>query len=110
LRQHGCRILLRGFGRNLDAFEQMPHEQIDFIQLAPDLTANVHSSLMDEMLVSIIHGQAQRLNIAVVAGPVDLPVALATLTSIGIDGVWGSAVKGCEPLNALLENSFFAIK
>lgn len=110
LRQHGCRILLRGFGRNLDAFEQMPHEQIDFIQLAPDLTVNVHSSLMDEMLVSIIHGQAQRLNIAVVAGPVDLPVALATLTSIGIDGVWGSAVKGCEPLNALLENSFFAIK
>jgi diguanylate cyclase (GGDEF)-like protein/PAS domain S-box-containing protein len=110
LRQHDCRILLRSFGRNLDAFEQMPHEQIDFIQLAPDLTANVHSSLMDEMLVSIIHGQAQRLHIAVVAGPVDLPVALATLASIGIDGVWGEAVNRCEPLSALLENSFFAIK
>lgn len=110
LRQQGCRILLRNFGRNLDAFEQLPYEQIDFIQLAPDLTANVHFKLMDEMLVSIIQGQAQRLNIATVAGPVDLAMALTTLASVSIDAVWGNAVKECEPLNALLENSFFAIK
>ena len=110
LRQQGCRILLRDFGRNLEAFEQMPHELIDFIQLAPDITVNVHFNLMDEMLVSIIQGQAQRLNIATVAGPVELSMALATLGGIGIDGVWGDAVNGCEPLSYLLENSFFAIK
>ena len=62
------------------------------------------------MLVSIIHGQAQRLNIATVAGPVELPVALTMLASIGINAVWGPAVNGGEPLCALLENSFFAIK
>ncbi|MGD8162202.1 diguanylate cyclase domain-containing protein [Pantoea sp. FN0307] len=110
LRQQGCRILLRDFGRNLDLFKQIAHEQIDFIQLSPDLTANVHFNLMDEMLVSIIHGQAQRLNIATVAGPVDLAMALSTLNSIGINGVWGDALSSCVPLNTLLENSFFAIK
>lgn len=110
LRERGCRILLRNFGRNLDAFGEIPHEQIDFIQLAPDLIANVHFNLMDEMLVSIIHGQAQRLHIATVAGPVDLPATLSTLAGIGIDAVWGEAVHAREPLNALLENSFFAIK
>lgn len=110
LRDRGCRILLRNFGRNLDAFEQMPHEQIDFIQLAPDLIANVHFNLMDEMLVSIIHGQAQRLHIATVAGPVELPMMLTTLAGIGIDAVWGEAIRAREPLSALLENSFFAIK
>lgn len=110
LRQQGCRILLRDFGRNLEAFEQIPHEQIDFIQLAPDLTANVHFNLMDEMLVSIIQGQAQRLHITTVAGPVDLSMTLATLAGIGIDAAWGEAVNGCEPLSILLENGFFAIK
>ncbi len=110
LRQLGCPILLRHFGRNLEAFERLPQADIDFLQLAPDLIANVHFSLMDEMLVSIIHGQAQRLNIATVAGPVELPVALTTLASIGINAVWGPAVNGGEPLCALLENSFFAIK
>ena len=110
LRQLGCRILLRHFGRNLEAFDHLPQADIDFLQLAPDLIANVHFSLMDEMLVSIIHGQAQRLNIATVAGPVELPIALTALASIGIEAVWGSAVNGGEPLGALLENSFFAIK
>ncbi|MFD1802465.1 diguanylate cyclase domain-containing protein [Mixta tenebrionis] len=110
LRQQGCRILLRHFGRNLDAFDRLPQEAIDFLQMAPDLIANVHCNLMDEMLLSIIHGQAQRLRIATVAGPVDLPAALSTLGSIGVDAVWGAAVNGGEPLNALLENSFFAIK
>ncbi|QHM71605.1 diguanylate cyclase domain-containing protein [Mixta intestinalis] len=89
LRQQGCRIMSRHFGRNLDAFDRLPQDAIDFLQMAPDLIANVHCNLMDEMLVSIIHGQAQRLRIATVAGPVDLPVALSTLGSIGVDAVWG---------------------
>ncbi|ARJ43111.1 hypothetical protein B1H58_14440 [Pantoea alhagi] len=36
---------------------------------------NVHFNLMDEMLVSVIHGQGQRLNIATVAGPVGQPMS-----------------------------------
>ena len=80
LHQQGYQILRRNVGRNLDAFDQLPHEEIDFMQLAPAPIANVHFNLMDEMLVAIIHDQAQRLNSAAVAGP----LALTTLATIGL--------------------------
>lgn len=110
LRAAGSRIILRDFGRNLDAFNQLPAEDIDYLILASELVANVHCNLMDEMMVSIIHGHAQRLGIATLAGPVELPAALNTLSSIGIDVVWGDTIAPRQPLSALLVNSYFAIK
>ena len=110
LRAAGCRIVLRDFGRNLDAFNQLPANDIDYLILAPELIANVHCNLMDEMMVSIIHGHAQRQGILTLAGPVDLPAALKTLSTIGIDAVWGDAVVPRQPLSTLVQNSYFAVK
>lgn len=110
LRTTGCKLVLRDFGQQLDAFSQLPGEMIDYLLLNPALTANIHANLMDEMMVSILQGHAQRLGIATLAGPVEQPVALTTLANIGVDGVWGSAIAQREPLNALLMNSYFAIK
>lgn len=110
LRAAGSCIVLRDFGRNLDAFNRLPAEEIDYLILASELVTNVHCNLMDEMMVSIIHGHAQRLGIRTLAGPVELPVALNTLSAIGIDGVWGEVIAPRQPLSALLLNSYFAIK
>lgn len=110
LRAAGSRIVLRDFGRNLDAFNQLPADEIDYLILASELVANVHCNLLDEMMVSIIHGHAQRLGIRTLAGPVELPVALTTLAGIGIDVVWGDAIAPRQPLSALLVNTWFAIK
>lgn len=110
LRALGCGIVLRDFGRNLDAFNLLHADEIDYLMLNSDLVTNVHCNLMDEMMVSIIHGHAQRLNIATIAGPVELPVALTTLATIGVDVVWGEAVAPQESLNVLLNHSYFSIK
>ena len=61
-------------------------------------------------MVSIIHGHARRLGIATLAGPVELPVALNTLSSIGIDMVWGDTIAPRQSLSSMLMNSYFAIK
>ncbi|QGU86992.1 diguanylate cyclase [Erwinia sorbitola] len=110
LRAAGSRIVLRDFGLNLDAFNQLPADEIDYLILASELVANVHCNLMDEMMVSIIHGHAQRLGINTLAGPVKLPVALDTLSTIGINTVWGDVIAPRQPLSALLTDSHFAIK
>ncbi|PKH20146.1 diguanylate cyclase [Enterobacterales bacterium CwR94] len=110
LKTLGCRILVKDFGRNLDAFTQLRSEECDYLLLSPDLVANVHCNLMDEMMVSIIHGHAQRMNISTLTGPIELPVALNTLSNIGIEGVWGPAVAPQQTLSSLLSHSYFAIK
>ncbi len=110
LKHSGCRIMLQNFGRHLDAFNQFHGAAIDYIMMSPDLVATVHASLMDEMLVSIIHGQAEKRQIITLAGPVELPAALTTLNTIGINGVWGNAIGERQPVHHLVQNSYFAIK
>ena len=110
LRQCGCRIILQHFGRNLDAFNQFSDELVDCLVLAPELVTNVHNNLMDEMLLTILQGQASQRNIALLAGPVSVPAVLTTLASLDVDGVWGSAVAERQPLSVLAEARFFAIR
>lgn len=110
LRQCGCRIVLQHFGRNLDAFTLLSNEVVDYLVLAPELVANVHNNLMDEMLLTIIQGQATQRNIVVLAGPVSVPALLSTLATLDVDGVWGSAVAERQPLRALAEDRIFAIR
>ncbi|MDW8847189.1 diguanylate cyclase [Erwinia sp. MMLR14_017] len=110
LRKQGCKIVLSEFGHNLDAFSRLPGELIDYLSLSPQLTANVHCNLMDEMMVAILQGHAQRMNIATFTGPVEQQAALNTLATIGVDAVWGGVVSPREPLSTLLMNSYFAIK
>jgi len=101
LQQSGCCIMLEHFGRNLDAFNQLTGDMIDCLLLAPELVANVHTNLMDEMLVSIIQSQAEQRNIALLAGPVTVPAVLNTLASLDVHGVWGSAIAERQPLSSL---------
>nr|WP_154324756.1 diguanylate cyclase [Pantoea sp. 201603H] len=104
LRALGCRFVLRNFCNNLNALNLLRADHIDFLMFNANLIANVHFNLMDEMMVSIIHGHAHRLNIATIAGPLTLPASLATFTTLGIDMAWGEAVAVREPLKALLMN------
>jgi EAL domain-containing protein (putative c-di-GMP-specific phosphodiesterase class I) len=78
--------------------------------LAPELVANVHNNLMDEMLLTIIQGQATQRNISVLAGPVSVPALLSTLANLDVNGVWGSAVAERQPLRSLAEDHIFAIR
>lgn len=110
LRQCGCRIVLQNFGRNLEAFNLLSDEVVDYLVLAPELVANVHNNLMDEMLLTIIQGQATQRNISVLAGPVSVPALLSSLATLDVDGVWGSAVAERQPLRSLAEDRIFAIR
>ncbi|MCH9298058.1 diguanylate cyclase [Pantoea allii] len=110
LRQAGCRIVLQHFGRNLDAFNQLTGKVVDCLILAPELVANLHNNLMDEMLISIIQSQTSQRDITLLAGPVSVPAVLTTLTRLDVDGVWGSAVAERQPLSKLAEESLFAIR
>jgi EAL domain-containing protein (putative c-di-GMP-specific phosphodiesterase class I) len=64
---------------------------------------------MDEMMVTIIHGHAQRQSLQTIAGPADMPMVMDTLSGIGIDLIFGEAVTQPTPLEILLNTSYFAI-
>ncbi|VEA76301.1 PAS domain-containing protein [Salmonella enterica subsp. arizonae] len=64
---------------------------------------------MDEMLASIIQGHAQRLDIKTLAGPVQNPQVLDTLSRIGVDLIYGDTIAEAQPLDLLLNTSYFAI-
>lgn len=64
---------------------------------------------MDEMLTSIIQGHAQHLGIKTLAGPVQNPQVLDTLSRIGVDLIYGDTIAEAQPLDLLLNTSYFAI-
>ena len=49
------------------------------------MVTNVHGNLMDEMMVTIIQGHAQRLGIKTIAGPCHQSIMMNTLSGIGVD-------------------------
>lgn len=109
LRQHGCQIVLSHVGRDLHLFNLLTPHITDYLLLDSDLTASIHESLMDEMLVSIIQGHARRLDINTLAGPVQNPQMMDTLSAIGIDLIYGDVIAETQPLDQLLNTSYFAI-
>ncbi|VEA46481.1 PAS domain-containing protein [Salmonella enterica subsp. arizonae] len=109
LRQRGCQIILSQVGRDLHLFNLLNPHIADYLLLDSDLIANIHESLMDEMLASIIQGHAQRLDIKTLAGPVQNSQVLDTLSSIGVDLIYGDAIAETQPLDLLLNTSYFAI-
>ncbi|SQH39977.1 PAS domain-containing protein [Salmonella enterica] len=64
---------------------------------------------MDEMLTSIIQGHARRLDIKTLAGPVQNPQVLDTLSRIGVDLIYGDTIAEAQPLDLLLNTRYFAI-
>ena len=81
----------------------------DYLLLDGELCANVQGNLMDEMLITIIQGHAQRLGMKTIAGPVVLPLVMDTLSGIGVDLIYGDVIANAQPLDLLVNRSYFAI-
>jgi diguanylate cyclase (GGDEF)-like protein/PAS domain S-box-containing protein len=109
LRHAGCRIILSHIGHDLEIFNQLAPHTADYILLEQDLVNNVHGNLMDEMMVTIIQGHAQRLGLKSIAGPTNQPLMMDTLSGIGIDLIYGDTISQPQPLDMMLSTSYFAI-
>ena len=109
LRDSGCQLILTHVGRDLDIFKRVSRQCFSYIIVDDELIQNVHCNLMDEMMVTIIHGHAQRQSLQTIAGSADLPMVMDTLSGIGIDLIFGEAVTQPTPLEMLLNTSYFAI-
>ncbi|MBS1205047.1 MAG: diguanylate cyclase [Proteobacteria bacterium] len=109
LRQAGCRIILSRIGNDLDIFNRLGPNMADYLMLDPELVTNVHGNMMDEMMVTIIHGHAQRLGMKSIAGPTNQPLMMDTLSGIGIDMIYGDIISQAQPLDLMLNTSYFAI-
>ncbi len=109
LRHAGCRIILSHIGHDLEIFNQLTPHTADYILLEQDLVNNVHGNLMDEMMVTIIQGHAQRLGLKSIAGPTNQPLMMDTLSGIGIDLIFGDTISQPQPLDMMLSTSYFAI-
>lgn len=109
LRMAGCKIILSHVGHELELFNHLTADMIDYVMLDQDLIANVHGNLMDEMMVTIIQGHAKRLALKTIAGPTNVPLMMDTLSGIGIDMVYGDTISQSQPLDLLLNTSYFAI-
>jgi len=109
LREAGCRVVLSHVGRELEVFEHICAQCADYIMVASDLVMDAHASLMDEMLLTIVMGNARRLGVETIAGPADQQSLLETLASMGIDLVYGETVAQTQSLAARLATSYFSI-
>ncbi|NCH87931.1 diguanylate cyclase [Cronobacter dublinensis] len=109
LREAGCRVVLSHVGRELEVFEHICAQCADYIMVASDLVMDAHASLMDEMLLTIVMGNARRLGQETIAGPADQQSLLETLASMGIDLVYGETVAQTQSLAARLATSYFSI-
>ncbi|WLI77703.1 diguanylate cyclase [Kosakonia sp. H02] len=109
LRQAGCRIILSHIGRDLDVFDHLAPNIADYLLLEPELVSNVHGNLMDEMMVTIIQGHAQRLGLKTIAGPTNQPMMMDTLSGIGIDMIYGDIISQPQPLDLMLNTHYFGI-
>ena len=109
LRLAGCRIVLSQVGRDLQIFNSLKANMADYLLLDGELCANVQGNLMDEILITIIQGHAQRLGMKTIAGPVVLPLVMDTLSGIGVDLIYGEVIADAQPLDLLVNSSYFAI-
>lgn len=109
LRYAGCRVVLSHVGGDMDIFNHLSANVADYLMLDPDIVTHVHGNLMDEMMVTIIQGHAQRLGMKTLAGPCNQPIMMDTLSGIGIDYIYGDTLSEPQPLELLLNTSYFAI-
>ncbi|WP_145492230.1 diguanylate cyclase [Yersinia rohdei] len=110
LQQLGCKLIVKEFGHNLHDFELLAEHSIDYLKFNSELIAHIHINQMDEVLVSIINGTAQRANIATLAGPAAMPATLSKLIAIGVDLVDGDTIGSTQPLSKVLSDGDCAIK
>lgn len=109
LRKAGCKIIVSQVGQDLELFEHLTAGGADYVMLDPEIIGNVHASLMDEMMVTIVQGHAQRLGMKTIAGPTHQALMMDTLSGIGVDLIYGDTIAANQPLELVLNTSYFAI-
>jgi EAL domain-containing protein (putative c-di-GMP-specific phosphodiesterase class I) len=109
LRAAGCKIILSHVGHDMDLFNHLTPGQVDYVMLDPEMISSVHVNLMDEMMVTIVQGHAQRLGIKTIAGPTSQALMMDTLSGIGVDLIYGDLIAHNQPIELMLNTSYFAI-
>ena len=110
LQQLGCRLIVNGFGHNINAFDELGDQKIDIIRVDERFITNVHCNQMDELMVSMLNGAAHRIKAQTLAGPAHQPVTLQALRDIGVDLADGDQVAQEQPLAVLLSDGYFGIR
>ncbi|HEI9905350.1 TPA: diguanylate cyclase [Serratia marcescens] len=110
LQQLGCRLIVNGFGHNINAFDELGDQKIDIIRVDERFITNVHCNQMDELMVSMLNGAAHRIKAQTLAGPAHQPVTLQALRDIGVDLADGDQVALEQPLAVLLSDGYFGIR
>ncbi|WP_312677317.1 hypothetical protein, partial [Escherichia coli] len=72
-----------------------------YLILEGELGANVQGNLMDEMLITIIQGHAQRLGMKTIAGPVVLPLVMDKRSGLGVDMIYWEVIADAPPQDLL---------
>ena len=109
LHQAGCRLLISNVNRAPEMLNSMNSQLFEYVMIDSYLMVNIHDNVMNEMMVSIIHGHAHRMGLRSIAGPAETQPQFDTLSAIGIDLMFGEAVAPAQPLDLLLSQSYFAI-
>ena len=109
LKQAGCKLLISQVNRAPEMLNTVNCQLFDYVMIDSELMVNIHENVMNEMMVSIIHGHAHRLSLRSIAGPAETQAQFDTLSSLGIDLIFGGAVSPAQPLDVLLSHSYFAI-
>lgn len=109
LHKAGCRLLLSHVNRAPEMLNTLNRQLFEYVMIDSDLMVNIHDNVMNEMMVSIIHGHAHRLSLRSIAGPAETQQQFETLSALGIDLMFGEAVATAQPLDVLLSQSYFAI-
>ncbi|WP_145482340.1 diguanylate cyclase [Yersinia aldovae] len=110
LQQLGCKLIIKEFGHNLNDFDLLTAHTIDYLKFNSELITNIHTNQMDEVLIAIINGTAQRASIGTIAGPADLPLTLTKLISLDVALADGETIGPAIPLRDLLNSGYFAVK
>ncbi|BDH45237.1 diguanylate cyclase [Salmonella enterica subsp. enterica serovar Choleraesuis] len=109
LKAAGCVLIYNYASRDLDIFNALPRQTLDYLLLDSGLSGNIASNLMDEMMATIIHGHAQRLHIRTIAAAVHNGQTVDVLSAIGINMLYGEAIARQRPLDDLLNDILFGI-
>ncbi len=102
------RIVLSQVGRDLQIFNSVKANMADYLLLDGELCANVQGNLMDDADYDY-SGARSATRDKTIAGPVVLPLVMDTLSGIGVDLIYGEVIADAQPLDLLVNSSYFAI-
>lgn len=109
LRQLGCKIVLRKVGKNLNEFDRLEVDCVDYVQIDPALMPQLHYNQMDQVLITFLHGAIHRVSAQTLVGPADIKATFEKLDHIGVDLIFGDVIAPETTLENLLSSGYFGI-